>query len=141
MRNLGHDQRLKSMWSRPRSSPSLSSTQNAYMIMQQDCGSSNKTFPCGQNLPVPLTADLAARRSISDSSLQRGCPSTYNHKNTAFMLISRSGGSTVKQIITTITQIKGVNLPVFCLACIFCKQSVYHTFGVKINSNMMTTKD
>eukprot|EP00522_Entomoneis_paludosa_P015784 CAMPEP_0172454432 /NCGR_PEP_ID=MMETSP1065-20121228/11422_1 /TAXON_ID=265537 /ORGANISM="Amphiprora paludosa, Strain CCMP125" /LENGTH=288 /DNA_ID=CAMNT_0013206759 /DNA_START=417 /DNA_END=1283 /DNA_ORIENTATION=+ len=50
----------------------------------------------------PQTADMNVRRSISDSVLQRGCPTVYNRKNTAYMLMSRSGGPTVKQMIATI---------------------------------------
>mmetsp|Transcript_5620 Transcript_5620/g.11601 ORF Transcript_5620/g.11601 Transcript_5620/m.11601 type:complete len:261 (-) Transcript_5620:44-826(-) len=52
----------------------------------------------------PRAADIAVRRSISDSVLRGGCPSVYNQKNTTFMLMSRSGGPTVKKMIAVIQE-------------------------------------
>lgn len=49
-------------------------------------------------------ADIDARRSISDSVLHRGHAVTYHKKNTIMMMVSRSGGATVKEIIDIIHQ-------------------------------------
>lgn len=57
----------------------------------------------GNFLPLsPSVADLSIRRSISDSVLAPGrgyTGSMYNDRNTTYMMISRSGGSTVKQML------------------------------------------
>lgn len=50
------------------------------------------------------TPDMNIRKCMSDSALRRGVPTVYNRKNTAFMLISRSGGPMVKQIIHVVLQ-------------------------------------
>jgi hypothetical protein len=77
--------------------------------------SSNATFsnfsdngivpPQHQSFTAPLTpgaADLSARRSISDSVLSGGLVTSYNQKNTFSMMVSRSGGGAVRQIIADI---------------------------------------
>jgi Armadillo/beta-catenin-like repeat len=57
---------------------------------------------------ILLTNNSNARRSISDTVVTRysASPSThyYDNKNTTFMMINRSGGSTVKKIIPTILE-------------------------------------
>lgn len=75
------------------------------------CDMSNATFTVAQHVsfanvaPIePLMADMKVRKCISDSCLQRGLPSSYHNKNMNYMLISRSGGSTVKEIIRTINE-------------------------------------
>lgn len=50
----------------------------------------------------PQAADLNARRSISDSVLQRGLIRNYNNQNTIFMLATRSGGRAVRKMISDI---------------------------------------
>jgi hypothetical protein len=58
-----------------------------------------------QSAPIqPLAADLKVRKSISDSCMQRGLQASYNSKNVSYMLMSRSGGSTVKEMIRTINE-------------------------------------
>jgi hypothetical protein len=51
---------------------------------------------------TPGAADLNVRRSISDSVLSRGLVTNYNNKNTFSMMVSRSGGGAVRQIIADI---------------------------------------
>jgi hypothetical protein len=51
---------------------------------------------------TPGAADLNVRRSISDSVLSGGLVTNYNNKNTFFMMVSRSGGGAVRQIIADI---------------------------------------
>eukprot|EP00977_Amphora_coffeiformis_P003865 scaffold768_cov166-Amphora_coffeaeformis.AAC.23 len=72
---------------------------------------SNATFTVAQHAsfantaPIPpLVADMRVRKSISDSCLQRGLPASYHNMNMNYMLISRSGGRTVKEIIRTINE-------------------------------------
>lgn len=73
--------------------------------------SRNFTFPDASPGQPPLhhsfsmpqgAADLQARRSISDSVLNRGLVTNYNNKNTIYMMVNRSGGATVRQIIAEI---------------------------------------
>jgi hypothetical protein len=47
-------------------------------------------------------ADMRARRSISDSVLCRSTSTQYNNQNTVFMMVSRSGGSTVKVLLAAL---------------------------------------
>ena len=75
------------------------------------CDMSNATFTIAQHAsfantaPIPpLVADMKVRKSISDSCLQRGLPASYHNMNMNYMLISRSGGRTVKEIINTINE-------------------------------------
>jgi hypothetical protein len=61
--------------------------------------------PQHQSFTAPLTpgaADLNERRSISDSVLSRGLVTNYDNKNTFFMMVNRSGGGCVRQIIAEI---------------------------------------
>jgi hypothetical protein len=60
------------------------------------------SFPVNTLQPGP--ADIDARRSISDSVLSRGQVMNYNNKNTMYLMITRSGGSTVKQIVERIIE-------------------------------------
>jgi hypothetical protein len=74
--------------------------------------SANATFPPSAVIPhhqsfttSPLTpgaADLNVRRSMSDSVLSGGLVANYNNKNTFSMMVSRSGGGAVRQIIADI---------------------------------------
>jgi hypothetical protein len=67
--------------------------------------SSNAVFPTNQSFTAPLTpgaADLSVRRSISDSVLSEGLVTNYNNNNTFFMMVNRSGGVAVPQIIADI---------------------------------------
>jgi hypothetical protein len=55
-------------------------------------------------LMTPAAADFASRRSISDSVLRSGQVIQYDNKNTLYMMVNRSGGSTVRQIVAAIHQ-------------------------------------
>jgi len=82
----------------PSASPCCCDTSNATYTVAQHASFANTT-------PIPpLVADMRVRKSISDSCLQRGLPASYNNMNTNYMLISRSGGRTVKDIIRTINE-------------------------------------
>jgi hypothetical protein len=70
-----------------------------------DPSSSNAVFPQHQSFTAPLTpsaADFSVRRSISDSVLSGGLVTNYNNKNTFSMMVNRSGGSAVREIIAAI---------------------------------------
>ena len=69
-------------------------------------GALHASFQQGSSLPLsPSVADIHARRSISDSVLRPGQSRNthqYNNQNTQFMMMARSGGSTVKLMLKVI---------------------------------------
>jgi|UPI000581A75C hypothetical protein len=77
------------------------------MNPESDCLAMNTSIPSPLHTSLsdnlqPTPADINSRRSISDSVLSRGQVLNYNNKNTVYMMMNRSGGSTVKSIIETI---------------------------------------
>ena len=58
--------------------------------------------PPGGSAMAEAPVDLQARRNIADSVFNRGQIPSYDGKNTTYLLVTRSGGSTVRQLLETI---------------------------------------
>lgn len=97
----------------PSSSPHLNyafaSAGNHYYHSNNVSTSRSASAPAGQSVLHNILLNSSTRRSISDSAFTRyynASPSAtyYDNKNTQFMMINRSGGSTVKKIIPIILE-------------------------------------
>ena len=84
--------------------PSSQETGESSDLRSMALGALHSSFQ--QELPLsPTVADIHARRSISDSVLRPGQSRNtlqYNNQNTQFMMVARSGGSTVKLMLQEI---------------------------------------